>query len=180
MKFKKYDPTISILGSSGGVAKAILSILDKSVQDINDPIHSFVSRSQIHLIDHKQKKIDCFQKLFPCLIDKLILNQFDLKDTDRFKDHLRLTKTSFVIDVSYADTVEMLDCCNELGVYYVNTALESTKVDENEDLGGFTLFERYKIFKANKNKFTNTTGIVCSGMNPGVVQWMVIEMIKKY
>ena len=40
----------SILGSAGGVAKAILSILNKSAQDKNDPIHSFIVNVKFHLI----------------------------------------------------------------------------------------------------------------------------------
>lgn len=44
---------ISILGSSGGVAKAILSVLEKSLGDVHDPIHSLLKLCLIHLIDLK-------------------------------------------------------------------------------------------------------------------------------
>lgn len=37
--------TFTILGSSGGVAKAVLAILNQSVQDKNDPIHPILSQS---------------------------------------------------------------------------------------------------------------------------------------
>lgn len=39
--------TITILGSMGGVAKSILSILNHSVTDKNDPIHHVISTSKL-------------------------------------------------------------------------------------------------------------------------------------
>ncbi|MCY6371479.1 adenosylmethionine decarboxylase [Clostridium ganghwense] len=175
----KGSPIISILGSSGGVAKSVLSILNKAVEDKNDPIHSLISNCQLHLIDCKQKDMTYFEKWFPNIKNKITLYEFNLKDTYRFMEHLRSTKTTHVIDISNADTVEMLKCCNELGVVYINSAFENTSVDENVDLEGFTLQERYKIYESNKKEFLNTTAIICSGMNPGVVQWMAVELINK-
>jgi len=53
-------------------------------------------------------------------------------------------------------------------------------IDEDEDelFEGFGLIERYKIFEKNRHDFTRSTAIICSGMNPGVVQWMALELIK--
>ncbi|GGI11671.1 saccharopine dehydrogenase NADP-binding domain-containing protein [Gottfriedia solisilvae] len=172
---------ITILGSSGGVAKSILAILNHSANDASDPVHNLIRHSKIHLIDVKQKENNYYNKLFSNLENQFIIHQFDLKDTERFKKHLKKTETKIVIDVSWADTIEMLHCCNELGVYYVNSALENTMIDENEELfEGFPLIERIRIFERNKHSFQNTKAIVCSGMNPGVVQWMALELIKKY
>ena len=172
--------TISILGSAGGVAKSVLSILNKAVKDKNDPIYSFVCNSQFHLIDAKQKSIEYFHQWFPNLTDKITLHELDLKDTDKFKTFLSSTKTTHVIDISYADTLEMLRCCDELKVIYINTAFENTSVDENIYLEGFTLQERYAIYERYKHDFTNTSAIICSGMNPGVVQWMAMDLMKKF
>lgn len=169
--------SITILGSCGGVAKAILAILNQSVQDINDPLYSILNKSKLHLIDKKQKDPSYYIDLFPHLYDKIKLHQLDLKDVNQFREHLIQTKTKIVIDVSWADTIEMLSCCNDLGVLYINSALENTQVDEDESLYGFPLTERYIRFEAKKNQFTNTTAIVCSGMNPGVVQWMAIKLM---
>jgi homospermidine synthase/S-adenosylmethionine/arginine decarboxylase-like enzyme len=173
-------PTISILGSSGGVAKSVLAILNKVMEDKNDPIYNFVCNCQFHLVDVKQKNIEYFNKWFPNLKDKICLYEFDLKDTDKFKTFLKNTNSTHVIDISYADTLEMLRCCNELKVVYINTAFENTSVDENVYLEGFTLQERYAIYERYKHDFTNTTAIICSGMNPGVVQWMAIDLMKKF
>jgi homospermidine synthase len=135
--------------------------------------------SQLHLIDIHQKDKDFYDQLFPNLADKIKLYQLDLKDVNLFREHLKKTKTKVVIDVSWADTIEMLTCCNELGVSYVNSALENTDVDEDEELYGFPLTERYFRFEASKKNFLNTKAIVCSGMNPGVVQWMALKLMKE-
>ncbi|MDR7073993.1 S-adenosylmethionine decarboxylase related protein [Fictibacillus barbaricus] len=173
----KTPPVITLLGSGGGVAKAILALLNQSVQDKNDPIYNLIRLSNIHLIDLKQKPLVYFKDLYPNLINQLIFHEFDLNNLDLFREHLTATKTNLVIDVSWADTVEMLSCCNELGVSYINTALENRGVDEDETLYGFPLAERIISFESNKEKFTNTTAIVGSGMNPGVVQWMAHKLI---
>ncbi|MDM5340496.1 saccharopine dehydrogenase NADP-binding domain-containing protein [Fictibacillus enclensis] len=178
---KGKEAIITILGSAGGLARSVLAILNKSIHDEQDPIHNTLLYGKIHLIDVKQKQKEYYNNLFPYLYKKFVFHEFDLKDTSMFKKHLETTKSDIVIDVSWADTVEMLTCCNELGVKYVNSALENTFVDENEDLfEGFPLMERIKHFEKYKKSFSNTTSIVCSGMNPGVVQWMAIELLNKY
>jgi len=172
--------SVSLLGSSGGVARAILAILNKSIQDKNDPLHPIISKSRLHLIDINQKDKKYYDQLFPNLAGNIKLHQLDLKDTTIFKEHLKQTNTKIVIDVSWADTIEMLNCCNELGVYYLNSALENTEVDEDEELYGFPLAERYFRFEDNKEDLiANTKAIVCSGMNPGVVQWMALKLMKE-
>jgi homospermidine synthase len=172
---------ITVLGSAGGVAKALLSILNHSVSEENDPINHLMKNSILHLIDKNQKEGKIYHQLYPNLTDKLVFHEFDLEDLSALKNHLKWTDTRIVLDVSWADTVEMLQCCNELGIYYVNTALENRMIDENEDeFFGFPLIERLRIFEEKKNQFTNTKAIVCSGMNPGVVQWMAIELMNQY
>lgn len=174
------SPIITILGSAGGVAKGILSILNVAISDLNDPIHSYIINCKLYLIDKCQKNLQYYKKHFPNLINKISIIELDLKDNKKFIDHLKKTNTQVVIDISFADTVDMLRCCNSLNVIYINSAFESTAVDENESFAGFSLQERYKIFESHRNEFKNTLGIICSGMNPGVVQWMAIELMKKY
>lgn len=124
--------------------------------------------------------MDYYHQLFPNLKDKIIAVQFDLNDLDQFSEHLRSTSTKLVIDVSWVDTIEMVECCNKLGVHYINSALEYTAVDLDESLYGFPLTERYTRFEKKKDAFTNTRAIIGSGMNPGVVQWMAIKLLKEY
>lgn len=171
---------ITILGSAGGAAKSVMAILNKSVIDSNDAIHSKLINSSIHLIDIKQKDLSYYKKLFPHLSKHIMLHQFDLNDTNRFMAHLAHTNTQIVIDVSWADTVDILRCCNQRGVKYVNSALENTMIDEHEELyEGFPLIERIQFFEQYKSQFKNTVAIIGSGMNPGVVQWMAIELLKQ-
>ena len=169
--------SISILGSSGGVSKAFLSILNKSVLDINDPIYKFISKCKLHLVDIKQKDITYFEQLFPNLVNKISLYQFDINDTNKFLKHLKETKTTIVVDISWSDTIETLNCCNKLGVIYINSAFENTYIDETDEFNGFGLSKRYEFFEKSRVEFTNTTAIIGSGMNPGVVQWMALEVI---
>lgn len=171
--------TITLLGSCGGVAQAILSIFNQSMLDKSDPIHSFIKSSKFHLVDMKQKKESYYYSSYPNLAGKLSFHQFNLDDTKTFKKHLQQTNTTHVIDLSWADTLEMISVCNELGINYINSALENTEVDNDEELEGFTLIERFLIFEENRNKYKNLKAVVCSGMNPGVVQWMFLEMLKK-
>lgn len=178
MKHNNYS--ITILGGAGGVAKAILSILNKSSQDANDPIYHIIKNSTIHLVDKRVIKTETIENLFPNLKNQLIQHQFDLSDEQKVIEHLKQSNTTVVIDVSWADTVEMMQCCNKLGIKYVNTALENPFIDENEEkYAGFGLIERVYHLEKYKDSISNTAQIICSGMNPGVVQWMVIEMLKK-
>lgn len=170
---------ISILGSSGGVAKAILSVLEKSLGDIHDPIHSLLKLCHIHLIDLKQKDPAYYRHFMPNLLHHASLHELDLNQLDGFRQHLRSTRTTHVIDVSWADTVDMLRCCQDIGVHYINTALESPAVDENESLAGYTLLERYRIFQEERPPAKDSSAIIGSGMNPGVVQWMAFKLMKE-
>ncbi|SOC06054.1 homospermidine synthase [Ureibacillus xyleni] len=169
---------ITILGSAGGVAKAILSILNKSAVDPTDPIHIVLAQCKLHLIDIKPVDKQQYFQLFPNLKKKFVFHQLDLSQKDKLIYLLKITKTSLVIDVSWADTAEMLEACNSLGIGYVNSALENPYIDENEDLfAGFGLIERLNWMEGKRHRITNTKAILCSGMNPGVVQWMAIELL---
>lgn len=169
---------ISILGSAGGVARALLAILNKSVEDINDPIHALISSAKLHLVDHQQRLLQYYQKKFPNLSDLCCIYSFNVKNLDLLKEHLIKTQTTLVIDCSFADTVETLSLCNELNIDYINTAFENTMIDEDESYDGFGLIERYQIFESNRQDFNQVTAIIGSGMNPGVVQWMALELMK--
>lgn len=178
---KDRQKVITILGSAGGAAKSILSILNQSAVDQHDPIHHFIADCTFHFIDNRQKKVPYYHHLFPHLKDRFILHEFELQDTKTFTHHLQSTKTDIVIDTSWANTVEMLKCCDRLGVKYINSALEHVRTDENEEkYEGFSLIEAIRHFEKYKNSFVNTSAIVCAGMNPGVVQWMAIELLKQH
>lgn len=176
MRMSGQPVSLTLLGSSGGLAKAVLAILNRAVQDAADPIHAIIQNSALHLIDIKQKDHAYYSELCPHLFSRICLHQLDLKNLDVLRQHLWNTGTSLVIDVSCADTLGILGCCNELGVSYVNSALENGEVDENAGFYGLPITGRVDGFDRHKHTFDNTTSIICSGMNPGVVQWMAMTL----
>src|SRR4051812_15301229 len=122
---------MTILGSAGSLGRSLLALLNKASSDQFDPIHQKLLNSTIHLIDYKQKPLDYYQSICPNLFHRLKIHQIDLKDTIILKNFLKRSHTSIVMDVSLADTVEMLDCCNQLGVHYVNSALENIYINDH-------------------------------------------------
>jgi saccharopine dehydrogenase-like NADP-dependent oxidoreductase len=171
---------MTLLGSGGGVGKAVLALLEQVLQDTNAPLHAALASSTIHCIDAKPLQLETdYTTYYPQLASHLVLHQFDLQDTERFKQHLVDTASVLVIDASWADTIAMLECCNELAIAYVNTALESAEVDRRNELEGFTLIERYARFKESRSSFTSLKAIIGSGMNPGVVQWFAISLMQE-
>ncbi|PEC20261.1 S-adenosylmethionine decarboxylase related protein [Bacillus cereus] len=172
--------TLSLLGSGGGVAKAILALLNQTAQDEKDPIHSYIKNCTIHLIDMDQKPLSYYSSFCNALQSKLVLHEFDLGESSLFRTHLQQAKPNIVIDVSWADTVKMLTDCNEFGTHYINTAIECPEVDDNEAIARFGLLERYRIFAQHKDRFQNMTSIIGSGMNPGVVQWMMLHLMQQF
>lgn len=173
------DLSLTIIGSCGGVAKSLLSILNKSSSDSLDPIHNNLSCCKLNLVDVKQKPLSYYEENFPSIYDKITLYEFDANNINRFIEHLKETQSNYVIDVSFADTVSTLRCCDMLNVTYINSAFESLSVDKDPSLQGFPLQERYKVFESHRNEFKNTTAIICSGMNPGIVQWLAIDLMKR-
>jgi homospermidine synthase len=172
--------TISVLGSAGGVARALLALLNQAAQDTNDPLFPALQHARLHLVDIKQQPREAYMRRYPNLAHRITLHQFDLNDHARLRQHLARTTTSLVVDVSWADTIAMLECCHAMGIAYLNSALENTAVDEDERLFGFPLTERYERLEAVRSDFDGTRAILCSGMNPGVVQWMAVHLLKNH
>ncbi|GFN31550.1 S-adenosylmethionine decarboxylase related protein [Paenibacillus xylaniclasticus] len=171
---------ITVLGSSGGVARALLTLFEHTLQDEQAPLHSVITHSQIHGIDRKQKPHSYYQSFAPQLIGShMKLHQLDLTDTESLKQHCVRTKTKLVIDLSRADTRRMIACCNELGISYVNTALEDTEISERPGAETTSLLERIDRFRKEEDSYKKVKAIVCSGMNPGVVQWMAVKLMKE-
>ncbi len=172
--------SISVLGSAGGAARAVLALLNHAAQDADDPLYPVLQQAQLHLVDMKpQSRSDCMLR-YPNLANRITLHRFDLNDRARLREHLAAAETSLVIDVSWADTIATLECCHEMGIAYLNSALENTAVDEDERLFGFPLTERHERLEAVRAGFDGTRAILCSGMNPGAVQWMAIHLLKQH
>lgn len=84
-----YNNSITILGSCGGVAKAVLAILNKTVQDKSDPINPIIEKSLIHLVD--KRKIDqmSLAHSYPNLKNQLVIHPFDLINQVALMEHLK-------------------------------------------------------------------------------------------
>ncbi|GMK40030.1 hypothetical protein PCCS19_30850 [Paenibacillus sp. CCS19] len=170
---------ITVLGSSGGVARALLTLFERSLSDEQSPLHHYLNNAKIHGIDREQKPRSYYREFAPELSSRLKLHQLDLTHAESLKQHCMRTKTQLVIDLSWADTRSMIACCDELGIAYVNTALEDTEVDDMPEAEATSLLERIDRFEKVEHTFKQVKAIVCSGMNPGVVQWMAVKMMKE-
>lgn len=170
---------ITILGSGGGVSRALLSLLNKTASDKKDPIYSYISKCKIYLADIEQRTPSYYIEQFENLRDKITLCEFDANNREVLLGHFMRSNTRLVVDVSRADTLEVLRCCNELGIPYINTAFEDSIPNCEKWKERFGLLVSYRLFEEAKNSFKETTGIINSGMNPGVVQWMAVEMLRK-
>ena len=73
---KKQHYVMTILGSAGGVANGILSILNKSAINQNDPLHHIMNKCEIHLIDYEQKDASTYSKSFSQLKGQFVLHSF--------------------------------------------------------------------------------------------------------
>jgi len=172
--------SVTLLGSEGGLAQAVLALLNRAIADPADPLYGNLRNCRLYLIDIRSDPSSFSHAAkYPNLADRLEVHALDLRNLEAFRQHLCATRTTLVIDLSWADTLQMLECCNELGIRYVNTALENTEVDEDPTLYGFPLTERFERFESRRSEFDQVTAIVCSGMNPGVVQWMALELMNE-
>ncbi|UVI30830.1 S-adenosylmethionine decarboxylase related protein [Paenibacillus spongiae] len=172
--------TIALLGSGGGVAKAVLALLNRSAGDSSSPLHRHLAHCRIHCVDLKQRPKAYYREHCPLLSRDMSLHTLDANDTSLLKKLLKRIGASLVIDLSWADTVSVLSVCDELGIAYANTALENKEVDEMQELEGFTLIERFIRFEEARGGFTRAKAIISSGMNPGVVQWMALKLRNAY
>ncbi len=105
---------------------------------------------------------------------KYIFLQVELKLPERKAEYHRILEEhaiSIVLDISDMDSLPFLEATNEAGVSYVNTGLNDDK--ETIEEGTIGIFEK-------KDSFDRAPHIICSGMNPGVVNMWVRYGIEKF
>ena len=81
--------SITLLGSAGGAAKAVLAILNQAVVNEKDPIYEVIKNVNFHLVDIKQKDKSYYDELFPNLKEQFFLYEINLQDVVKFKHHLK-------------------------------------------------------------------------------------------
>ncbi len=77
--------SITLLGSAGGAAKAVLAILNQAIVNEKTSIYEVIKNVTFYLVDIKQKDRTYYDELFPNLKDQLFLSEIDLQDVVTFK-----------------------------------------------------------------------------------------------
>lgn len=159
----KNKQNLLILGASGGVANAFLHYLSGYRDNLFD---------RLVLLDKNNKVLK------NCSIDHKVLNyrflhkKIDLpKKEKEYLDILKKNKIDIVLDITDANTLEILEVTNKAGVSYINTAMNDDKKTTDE-----LIFDVYP----RKNEFNNAPHILCTGMNPGNVNMWARYGIEKF
>ena len=84
--------SITLLGSAGGAAKAVLAILNQAIANEKDPIYEVLKNAKFHLVDIKQKDRTYYDELFSNLKGQLYLYEINLQNVVEFKQHLKEKK----------------------------------------------------------------------------------------
>jgi len=152
---------ILIIGACGGVGRALLQRLVKE----REPVGALL------LVDKQEPRVDDQGLPFQKLNGEFLRTTIDL-DNGR-DDYLYLLKThgiDVVIDLSVNETRAMLSASDRAGVSYINTGV-ANRPGENFSEVVLDLVHR-------KNASWNAPHILCSGMNPGVVNMWVRRAIE--
>lgn len=161
VKNKENKPNLLILGASGGVAQAFLHHLPEHREKFN----------QIILLDQKKsvqknKFIDHHALKYQFI--HLRLTSKNIETT--YPKILKTKKVNIVLDLTDYDSTLLLNKTNTLNVSYINTSLNSEEK---------TVYELVSDINQDKSKI-NAPHILCSGMNPGVVNMWVATAIKEH
>ena len=155
-------PNLLVLGASGGVANAFLHSLVYHRSLFNKLI--LVDKNKKVLsdpyINHKELRYTFVKK--------------EIKLPDKEEEYLNLLKkyrVGLVLDITDIDTIPIIEATNKAGISYLNTAMNDTKKTVTE-----LIFEVIK----RKNELNKAPHILCTGMNPGVVNMWVQHGIEKF
>ncbi len=153
---------LMIIGASGHLSNAVLHSL----------IHHRKLFKSFVLVDKNKKLLQNPYINHKELKYVFIHNKINPeKIEENYKDILRKYKINIVIDLTDAETIPLIETTDKEGVDYINTAINSEKE---------TIYElMQKIFNRRK-EFTHARHILCTGMNPGVVNMWVRYGIEKF
>ena len=153
---------LMVLGASGGVANAFLHHAG-SYRKLFDKLilvdrHNKVLRDKF--IDHKA-------------LDYTFVHK-NIEIPSKEHEYLALLKKfhiDIVLDITDMNSTEILEATNKAGVSYVNTAMNDEKKTVKELI--FSIYPR-------KGLLNNAPHILCTGMNPGIVNMWVRYGIEKF
>ena len=158
----KERPNLLIAGASGGVANALLHHLS-AVRDLF---------GKLVLLDRNRKV------LYDVYLDHERLKYEFLEVELKFPDHmekyhnvLREHAIDIVLDITDMDSIPFLEATNAAGVSYVNTGM-----NDDHELIQESVIKAYE----RKDSYDKAPHILCTGMNPGVVNMWVRYGIEKF
>ena len=159
----KKKPNLLVLGASGGVAGAFLHYLSGYRDNLFD---------KLILVDKNNKVLKDRSIDHEVLNYRFLRKKIDLpKNKKEYLDILKNNKIDIVLDITDANTLEILEMTNKAGVSYINTAM-----NDDEKTIDKLIFDVY----SRKNEFNNAPHILCTGMNPGNVNMWARYGIEKF
>lgn len=163
--FKRPERAL-VIGCHGGVARAFLTLLNKSEvgQRLRDRFENFV------LVDQAPQPDE------PVSFEGTYLPSTSVDNIDVFVSLLKEHKITHVIDLSSIDTVECTHACDELGVDFLCTSIEewpgAEPVPTDKAIG--------RVLPPIKPQLANQSHLIGSGANPGLVNALVFEAIEQF
>jgi len=163
--FKRPERAL-VIGCHGGVARAFLTLLNKSEvgQKLRDRFEKFV------LVDQAPQPDE------PVSFEGTYLPPMSINNIDVFVRLLKEHKITHVIDLSSIDTVECTHACDELGVDFLCTSIEEWPGAEPTPTDKAIA----RILPPIKPQLLNQSHLVGSGANPGIVNALVFEAIEQF
>lgn len=155
-------PNLMILGASGGVANALLQILDNHRELFKDII--LVDRSK-EVLSNPYINRKSLNYIF-------VHKKIELPEKEKqYHELLKEYKVDILLDITDADSLPIFYATDRAGVSYVNTGLNET-VRFTEELV-------LEVWNKRKN-LNHAPHILCSGMNPGAVNMWARYGIEKF
>lgn len=159
---KRYQKSnLLILGASGGVAQALLLLLEKYRFLFDNVVLLDKKESVLHNKYINHKKLD------------YIFLKYDLKEG--IDNILKQTKKTYnitdVLDLTDCETLPLLESANSFGLNYLNCSVNS----DNSSMVG--LAENLKTYTL---RYKNATHVLALGMNPGIVNHLLVRGVMEH
>ena len=159
----KKKRNLLIIGASGGVASAFLRKIAKHRENFSNLVLIDKKDGLLHdpFIPHGQ-------------LEYVFINTtIDVKkDRAAYNDLLRTYSVDVVVDLSINETRPILETTDAAGVSYVNTGIANRRGESFADV----VFDIYK----RRSLLWNSPHILCTGMNPGIVNMWVRQGIESF
>ena len=151
-----------LLGASGGVSNAFLHYL----------VHHRQYFNKLVLLD-KSDKVKQDPYIDHVGLDYIFIHkELEIpKHENEYLEILKKHRIDVVLDLTDMDSIPVLEATDRFGAHYLNTAMN----DEEKYVSQLVI-----DVHARKEKIKNNVHILCTGMNPGVVNMWVRHGIEKF